>query len=67
MQLAEVDATPDNPFPEDRKLGGGGLTLKQKKMIKRLADKDIPVREIVMKVKCSVTTVYRHLRKSGPK
>lgn len=57
------NATPENPFPEKRKLGGGGLTRKQKQMINRLAKTQTPVREIAKKVKCSVATVYRHLPK----
>lgn len=61
------EATPENPFPEDRKLGGGGLTLKQQRKIKRLADKKVPVREIARRVNCSITTVYRQLRQNDQK
>lgn len=50
---------------EKRKLGGGGLSLKRRRMIKRLAAEGIPVPQIAKRVKCSVATVYRHLPKKG--
>lgn len=59
------DATPENPFPEKRKLGGGGLSLKRRRMIKRLAAEGVPVPQIAKRVRCSVATVYRHLPKNG--
>ncbi len=59
------DATPEKPFPEKRKLGGGGLSLKRRQMIKRLAAEGVPIPQIAKRVKCSVATVYRHLPKNG--
>ena len=54
------DVTPDDPFPIKRKLGGGGLTIKQKKLIERLDREGTPVKKIATKAKCSVASVYRH-------
>lgn len=59
------DATPDNPFPEERKLGGGGLTLKQKKVIRRLTEQGLPAKEIAKRVGCAAATIYRHWGKNG--
>lgn len=55
------DATPENPFPERRKKGGGGLTLRQRKRLRELSAAKLPVSQIAAKVGCSRATVYRHL------
>jgi hypothetical protein len=54
------DATPANPFPEQRKKGGGGLTLRQQRQIHELSAVKLPVPQIAAKVGCSRATVYRH-------
>ncbi len=54
------DATPDDPFPVERKLGGGGLNIRQIKLIRRLSKEGLPVAEIAKKVGCSTMSVYRH-------
>lgn len=54
------EASPAEPFPTKRKKGGGGLTPKQKKMIRELSEATVPVRQIAAQVGCSVMSVYRH-------
>lgn len=58
------DSTPDNPFPVERKLGGGGLNVRQIKQIRRLAELGLSVPEIAEKVGCSKMSIYRH-RENG--
>jgi integrase len=53
-------ATPANPFPDERVLGGGGLTLKTKKLIRELSASGAPVAEVADQVGCSKMSVYRH-------
>jgi len=53
-------ATPDDPFPENRKKGGGGLNPRQKKNIHELSEAGASVAEIAAKVGVSKATVYRH-------
>jgi hypothetical protein len=55
-----LNATPPNPFPEQRKLGGGGLTLKQKKLIRELSASGLNKTEVARRVGCSTMSVYRH-------
>jgi len=59
------DSTPDDPFPAERKLGGGGLDVRQIKQIQRLSQQGVSVPEIAAKVGCSNMSVYRH-RGNGP-
>ena len=56
------DATPANPFPVERKTGGGGRISKKKhEQILRLDRQGISKAEIARRVKVSTMTVYRHL------
>ena len=59
------EVTPDNPFPAERKLGGGGLTLKQRKSIQRLEQQGLSAKEIAKKVGCTAATVYRNWGRNG--
>ncbi len=59
------EATPENPFPEERKLGGGGLTLKQQKAIQHLEQRGLPAKEIAKRVGCAAATIYRHWGRNG--
>ena len=54
------DATPPNPFPEERKKRIGGLSIRQKTVIRELSQKEVSVREIASKAGCSVMSVYRY-------
>ena len=54
------DATPPNPFPDERKKRIGGLSVRQKTIIQELSRKDISVQDIAAKAGCSVMSVYRH-------
>lgn len=59
------EATPATPFPSERKLGGGGLTLKQQQAIHRLDQQGISAAEIAREVGCATATVYRHWGRGG--
>jgi integrase len=60
-KLAPVfEATPPDPFPAERKKGGGGLTLKQKATIRRLSDQHLSAAEIATQAGCSRMSVYRY-------
>ena len=54
------DATPPNPFPEERKKRIGGLSVRQRSVIRELSRKKISVQEIAAKAGCSVMSVYRY-------
>ena len=54
------DATPPNPFPEERKKRIGGLSVRQRAVIRELSQKKVSVQEIAVKAGCSVMSVYRH-------
>jgi hypothetical protein len=54
------DATPPNPFPEERKKRIGGLSVRQKTIIRELSRKNVSVQEIAAKAGCSVMSVYRN-------
>ena len=54
------DATPPNPFPEERKKRIGGLSVRQKTIIRELSRKNVSVHEIAAKAGCSVMSVYRN-------
>ncbi|NLF69665.1 MAG: helix-turn-helix domain-containing protein [Candidatus Anammoximicrobium sp.] len=56
---------PATPFPSERKLGGGGLTLKQQQAIHRLDQQGISAAEIAREVGCATATVYRHWGRGG--
>ena len=58
-----LKATPENPFPNQRKLGGGGLTLKQRRLIVDLFNQGLTKVEIAKQVGCSEMSVYRHVPK----
>jgi len=60
------DATPPNPFPEERKKRIGGLSVRQKAVIRELSLKKVSVQEIATKAGCSVMSVYRY-RESNPR
>lgn len=56
------DATPNEPFPMERKTGGGGrISRKKHEQILRLDRQGVSKAEIARRVKVSVMTVYRHL------
>jgi hypothetical protein len=56
------DATPTDPFPAERKTGGGGRISKKKhEQILRLVRQGISKAEIARRVNVSKATVYRHL------
>ncbi|TWT38956.1 Helix-turn-helix domain of resolvase [Blastopirellula retiformator] len=62
------DATPDDPFPQERKTGGGGrLRRSVGEKIIQLADEGIKRNDIAKKLKISVATVYRYLAKERNK
>ena len=62
------DATPDDPFPLERKTGGGGkLRRSISEKIIELADAGMKQTEIAKKLKISVATVYRYLAKERDK
>jgi len=54
------DATPSNPFPEERKKRIGGLSVRQTTVIRELSRKKVSVQEIAAKAGCSLMSVYRH-------
>lgn len=54
------DATPPNPLPEERKKRLGGLSVRQRSVIRELSGKKVSVQEIAAKARCSVMSVYRH-------
>ena len=60
-----LKATPSNPFPEHRKLGGGGITLKQRRLITELSKQQLSKAEIADKAGCSIASVYRHAPKQS--
>jgi hypothetical protein len=53
------DATPANPFPEERKKRIGGLSVRQVRIIDGMLEKDVAVSEIAARAKCSRMSVYR--------
>jgi hypothetical protein len=53
------DATPPNPFPEERKQRIGGLSVRQLKIIREMLATGTPVPQIAAKAKCSKMSVYR--------
>jgi hypothetical protein len=59
------DATPPNPFPEERKKRIGGLNVRQKTLIRELSRQEVSVQEIAEKAGCSVMSVYRYREKKG--
>lgn len=58
------DSTPADPFPQQRKTGGGGrLRRKVSSQIRRLEKLGMKKTEIAKKLDISVATVYRYLAK----
>ena len=54
------DSTPPNPFPGERKKRIGGLSVRQKAVIRDLSRQKISVQTIAAKAGCSVMSVYRY-------
>jgi hypothetical protein len=54
------DVTPPNPFPEERKRRIGGLSVRQRSVIRELSRNKVSVQEIAAKAACSVMSVYRY-------
>ncbi len=54
------DSTPPSPFPEERKKRIGGLSVRQKAVIRDLSRQKISVQTIAAKAGCSVMSVYRY-------
>ena len=62
------DSTPADPFPQQRKTGGGGrLRRKVSSQIRRLEKLGMKKTEIAKKLDISVATVYRYLAKDRSK
>jgi DNA-binding MarR family transcriptional regulator len=58
-------ATPENPFPEERKKGGPNISLGQIRRIRSLKKQGFKIKKIAELVGVTTQTVHRHLKQTG--